>query len=71
MESKPDNVNIDDLRLVNPFPELLEYVNSINMKDLDDAQHSHTPWSVILIQLLEKWKADVSLILTNSISIMV
>jgi hypothetical protein len=23
MESKPDNVIIDDLRLVNPFPELL------------------------------------------------
>jgi hypothetical protein len=22
MESKPDNVNIDDLRIVNPFPEL-------------------------------------------------
>lgn len=23
MESKPDNVQIDDLRVVNPFPELL------------------------------------------------
>ena len=49
MESKPDNVTIDDLRIVNPFPELLEYARSINMKALDDAQHSHTPYSVILI----------------------
>ena len=66
MESKPDKVTIDDLRIVNPFPELLEYARSINMKELDDAQHSHTPYSVILIQLLEQWKAEVRIsLLTN------
>lgn len=56
IESKPDNVQINDLRLVDPFPELKEYAMSINFSALDSAEHKHIPYNVILIQTLEAWK---------------
>jgi hypothetical protein len=35
IESKPDNVEINDLRLVTPFPALREYAMSIDMSKLN------------------------------------
>jgi hypothetical protein len=35
VESKPADVIIDDLRVTNPFPELLNYAMSIDMSKLD------------------------------------
>jgi NEDD8-activating enzyme E1 regulatory subunit len=49
IESKPDNVHIDDLRLADPFPTLKEYAMSFKFDELDSAEHSHIPYSVILI----------------------
>jgi amyloid beta precursor protein binding protein 1 len=59
IESKPDNVKIDDLRVVTPFPELLQFAMNINMSSLDSQEHGHTPYVVILIQILQKWKVEV------------
>ena len=59
IESKPDNVQIDDLRVVTPFPELQNFALSFDMSSLDSQEHGHTPYVVILIQLLQKWRAEV------------
>jgi amyloid beta precursor protein binding protein 1 len=58
IESKPDIVTIDDLRLVNPFPELLNYAQSIDLNQLDSKEHGHVPYVIILIQLLQTWRAE-------------
>eukprot|EP01114_Cavostelium_apophysatum_P008684 TRINITY_DN2138_c0_g1_i2.p1 TRINITY_DN2138_c0_g1~~TRINITY_DN2138_c0_g1_i2.p1 ORF type:complete len:556 (-),score=166.03 TRINITY_DN2138_c0_g1_i2:41-1624(-) len=55
IESKPDNP-ADDLRLANPFPELEAYANSIDMSKLNSTDFSHTPFIVILLQAVKKWK---------------
>jgi len=59
IESKPDNVQIDDLRVVKPFPELENFALSFDMSSLDSQEHGHTPYVVILIQLLKNWRAEV------------
>lgn len=57
VESKPDSV-VDDLRLFNPWPALLDYANSIDLSTLDDTTHSHLPYAVILIKAAKEWKAN-------------
>jgi amyloid beta precursor protein binding protein 1 len=52
IESKPDQVQIDDLRLANPFPSLKEYADSFKFEELDSQEHGHVPYSVILIRAL-------------------
>lgn len=49
IESKPDMVIITDLRITNPFPELKEFAMSVNLSALDNAEHKHTPFVIILI----------------------
>ncbi len=58
MEAKPDNPP-DDLRLLDPFPELVQYANKFNFATMDSTEHSHTPFVVILLQQLEKYKSEV------------
>lgn len=59
IESKPADVIISDLRLVNPFPELKAFAISVDLNQLDSAEHSHCPYAIILIQALEDWKSHV------------
>lgn len=49
IESKPDMVVITDLRLVNPFPELKDFALSVNLSELNSAEHKHCPFAIILI----------------------
>ncbi|KAL8272692.1 hypothetical protein Esti_003396 [Eimeria stiedai] len=49
VNTKPENPQVD-LRLANPFPELLEFAWSFDMESMDDEQHSHVPFVVVLIQ---------------------
>jgi amyloid beta precursor protein binding protein 1 len=58
VESKPDNPP-DDLRLLEPFPELVNYSSSFNFETMDSTEHSHTPFIIILLQYLAKHKAEV------------
>merc|ERR550537_2062189 len=69
VESKPDHLP-HDLRLADPWPELLEYARSFNLNGVegadgcaaaggdavDDMTFKHTPYVVILIRMLENWK---------------
>eukprot|EP00357_Protocruzia_adherens_P002316 CAMPEP_0115024230 /NCGR_PEP_ID=MMETSP0216-20121206/33053_1 /TAXON_ID=223996 /ORGANISM="Protocruzia adherens, Strain Boccale" /LENGTH=523 /DNA_ID=CAMNT_0002398127 /DNA_START=16 /DNA_END=1587 /DNA_ORIENTATION=- len=58
IESKPQDKVIDDLRTADPFPELLEFAQSFKLSELPDHLHSHVPYAVILIQLMQAWIKD-------------
>lgn len=47
-----------DLRLTDPFPELRRFADSIDFASLDDAQHAHVPYVVILIQSLDMFRRE-------------
>ena len=57
LEKKEADKEIDDLRLVAPFPELVAYCDSMDMATMDDMHHRHTPYVVILYKELQIWKA--------------
>ena len=52
IESHPDNLP-QDLRLDKPFPALIEYVNSVNLEEMELKDHAHVPYLVILFKYLE------------------
>ena len=56
IESHPDNV-LNDLRLDNPFPALVDYIKDIDLNSMDNFTHSHTPFLIILYKFLEQWRA--------------
>lgn len=45
-----------DLRIMNPFPRLQEYFDSIKINELTKDQHSHVPFPVILYTALGEWR---------------
>eukprot|EP00210_Caulerpa_lentillifera_P008498 g8106.t1 len=55
VESKPDD-QVPDLRLATPWNELTDFVNSFDFENLEDVQHSHLPFIILLIKSLELWK---------------
>ena len=59
VETHPDPETTQDLRLLSPWPELIEAGARINNLDsLDDHQHGHVPYILLLLHYLEKWKAS-------------
>lgn len=59
VETHPDPESTQDLRLVNPWPELQAAVGRVsNLETLDDHDHGHVPYIFILLHYLEKWKAE-------------
>jgi len=65
IESHPEEPG-DDLRLYEPFPALQKFCESINVESLDSHHHGHTPYVVLLIQELLKWRAQVLAIFLSS-----
>lgn len=45
-----------DLRLDKPWPGLIEFVDSYNLETLDEVDHAHVPYVVLLLKYLETWK---------------
>ena len=43
IEGKPD-VDPVDLRMLNPFPQLVDLVKKVDLNAMDDAQHAHVPY---------------------------
>uniref|UniRef100_A0AC35UCR3 NEDD8-activating enzyme E1 regulatory subunit n=1 Tax=Rhabditophanes sp. KR3021 TaxID=114890 RepID=A0AC35UCR3_9BILA len=69
MNNKNVYKNPVDLRLTNPWPELKEYIDSIKLEELDHGEHSHVPYSVILMKAFESFMAKQekkSMLLQNS-----
>lgn len=59
IESKTtEDVHKRDLRMAEPWPELLEYANSFKFDELEVVDHIHVPYAVILIQAANMWRAE-------------
>lgn len=57
VETHPDPETTQDLRLLNPWPELNAAASRIsNLDSLDDQQHGHIPYILLLLHYLVKWK---------------
>ncbi|GKV33152.1 hypothetical protein SLEP1_g41690 [Rubroshorea leprosula] len=54
IESKPDHF-LDDLRLNNPWPELMSFAEAIDLNVQDPAAHKHIPYVVILVKMAHGW----------------
>ena len=57
VESKPDSA-LEDLRIPRPFEELKAISDAIDIDVEDSAVHSHIPWIVILLKVLDEWRAS-------------
>ncbi|KAK9236603.1 hypothetical protein V1525DRAFT_362529 [Lipomyces kononenkoae] len=55
VESHPDSTV--DLRLDCPWPELEKFAAAIDLDALDETDHAHVPYVVILLKYLKQWKA--------------
>ncbi|KAI9829850.1 MAG: hypothetical protein M1819_005948 [Sarea resinae] len=58
VETHPDPTSTTDLRLLKPWPELLSLAREKTSKldALDDHQHGHVPYLLLLLHYLEQWK---------------
>ena len=62
VDTHPDPASTQDLRLLNPWPELLEFLEekTRNLNLLSDHDHGHVPYLLILLHFLKIWKASHS-----------
>ncbi|KAI9679398.1 MAG: hypothetical protein M1817_005420 [Caeruleum heppii] len=60
VETHPDPTSTTDLRLLNPWPELLSFVHTKtkDLKTQSDHDHGHIPYVVLLLHYLQQWKTD-------------
>ena len=59
VDTHPDPASTQDLRLLNPWPELLEFLEKKTggLEALSDHDHGHVPYLLILLHFLNVWKA--------------
>jgi amyloid beta precursor protein binding protein 1 len=57
VESKPSPEPAVDVRIANPFPELLAYAEGVNLSELNDKDYKHVPYIAVLVKLVQEWKA--------------
>ncbi|KAK4238178.1 hypothetical protein C8A03DRAFT_15330 [Achaetomium macrosporum] len=59
VDTHPDETATTDLRLLTPWPELVAFADELtrDIDGLDNYEHGHLPYVVILLHYLEKWKA--------------
>lgn len=57
METHPDPETTQDLRLLNPWPELVNAAGALGeLETMDDHQHGHVPYILLLLRFIEEWK---------------
>lgn len=58
VDTHPDPVSTTDLRLVKPWPALLEFVQSRtgNLEGMENDDHGHVPYLLLLLYYLEEWR---------------
>ncbi|QPC71634.1 hypothetical protein HYE68_002386 [Fusarium pseudograminearum] len=58
VDTHPDETATTDLRLLAPWPELIEFSRGMteNIDTLDNHEHGHLPLVVILLHYLEQWQ---------------
>jgi amyloid beta precursor protein binding protein 1 len=59
VDTHPDETATTDLRLLTPWPELVDFARELtkDIDGLDNFEHGHLPYVVILLHYLEQWKA--------------
>jgi NEDD8-activating enzyme E1 regulatory subunit len=57
IESHPEDTV--DLRLDTPWSDLTSLAASFNYSKMDDFEHGHVPYIIILLKALEQWKEIV------------
>lgn len=59
VDTHPDPDSTQDLRLLNPWPKLLDFVyeKTHNLETLGDHEHGHVPYLLLLLHYLNLWKA--------------
>jgi len=60
VETHPEDVV--DLRLDVPWPELARLGETLNLDEMDDFEHGHVPYILVLLKFLQEWKKTVHLI---------
>ncbi|PSN62126.1 hypothetical protein BS50DRAFT_577983 [Corynespora cassiicola Philippines] len=60
VDTHPDTERTTDLRLLKPWPELLEFAaeKTKNLDSMEADDHGHVPYVAILLYYLEQWKKD-------------
>ncbi len=48
----------DNTNNTNTFPELLSFIQSIDLSSLENHEHGHVPFVIILFKAMEKWISD-------------
>ena len=58
MDTHPDPVSTTDLRLVKPWPALLEFATekTKDLESMNENDHGHVPYMLLLLHYLEEWK---------------
>lgn len=58
VDTHPEVERTTDLRLLRPWPELVAFAKGMveGIDTLDDHEHGHLPYIVILLHFLEKWR---------------
>ena len=58
VDTHPDEASTTDLRLLSPWPELREFATRMtkDLDSMDNHEHGHIPYVVILLHYLEQWK---------------
>ena len=58
IQSKHADKEPEDLRMAAPFESLETYVRNFDLNALDNMEHKHTPYAIIVIKAVLKWKED-------------
>ena len=60
VDTHPDPASTQDLRLLNPWPALLEFTKhkTNQVEKLSDHEHGHVPYLLLLLHYLSKWRAS-------------
>lgn len=60
VDTHPDPASTQDLRLLSPWSELLTFAEdkTKNLQEMDDEQHGHVPYVLLLLHYLQQWKAE-------------
>jgi len=58
VDTHPDATSTLDLGLLDPWPELLTFVNGLtsDLDALDDQKHGNLPFATIILYFLQEWK---------------
>ncbi|KAJ5894783.1 hypothetical protein N7495_006474 [Penicillium taxi] len=56
VQTHPDPESTQDLRLLNPWPELVTAASALDLDSMDDHIHGHVPYILLLLHFLEQWK---------------